>query len=166
MFITKPQNVQTMLKNIKTIAMLILAGTAITITSCKKEGCTDANANNYSEDAKKDDNSCTYPTINLTSAGDGDVTGSGGSATATNTWNNTNTRSELNMDITSAKGGKMQVVLKDADGVEVLNETLEVGVGDDSITKCSATGTAGDWTVTVTLTDFDGDGSYSLDKGC
>ncbi len=29
-------------------------------TSCKKEGCTDATANNYNADAKKDDGSCTY----------------------------------------------------------------------------------------------------------
>jgi hypothetical protein len=30
------------------------------ISSCKKEGCTDADATNYNIDAKKDDGSCTY----------------------------------------------------------------------------------------------------------
>ena len=40
------------------IAALALS---ITATSCKKKGCTDPNAQNYSESAKKDDGSCTYP---------------------------------------------------------------------------------------------------------
>ncbi len=31
-------------------------------TSCKKKGCTDSNATNYSEEAKKDDGSCEYAT--------------------------------------------------------------------------------------------------------
>lgn len=33
---------------------------AIAFTSCKKEGCTDSTATNYSSKAKKDDGSCTY----------------------------------------------------------------------------------------------------------
>ena len=33
---------------------------ALALTSCKKEGCTDAKASNYSSEAKKDDGSCTY----------------------------------------------------------------------------------------------------------
>ena len=32
-------------------------------TSCKKKGCTDSNATNYSEKAKKDDGSCEFATI-------------------------------------------------------------------------------------------------------
>ena len=146
--------------------LLIATLSVTTFTSCKKKGCVDSNANNYDSEAKKDDGSCTYPTISLSTAGDGDVTGSGGSATATNTWENTQSKAELNMDITSSKGGKMQVVVKDADGTTVINETLEVGVGDDSKNVCSSAGTAGTWEVTVTLTDFNGDGSYSLSKGC
>jgi hypothetical protein len=42
-----------------TITMMVSASLA-TMTSCKKEGCTDATATNYSEEAKKDDGSCTY----------------------------------------------------------------------------------------------------------
>ncbi|MCO5259503.1 MAG: hypothetical protein M9916_05105 [Crocinitomicaceae bacterium] len=38
-------------------AMMI---TTLPLVSCKKEGCTDVNAANYSEKAKKDDGSCTY----------------------------------------------------------------------------------------------------------
>lgn len=33
---------------------------SLVITSCKKEGCTDATALNYNEEAKKDDGTCTY----------------------------------------------------------------------------------------------------------
>ncbi len=46
-----------MIKKI-TLAMLVLG--AITLSSCSKKGCTDPNANNYDEKAKKEDNSCTY----------------------------------------------------------------------------------------------------------
>lgn len=47
------------MKLIKTTA-LILSATALLATSCKKKGCTDSTAINYSEEAKKDDGSCTY----------------------------------------------------------------------------------------------------------
>jgi len=38
--------------------MLFVA--ASLFTACKKKGCTDANASNYSAEAEKDDESCTY----------------------------------------------------------------------------------------------------------
>ncbi len=111
--------------------------------------------------------SCSKEKISVNSAGDdGDVTGTGGSKSDTHTWNNSKARAELNMDITAKKGGSFQMIVKDADGNEVLNETLTVGQGDDSKTKCSAAGTPGEWEVTVKLKDFDGDGSFTLDQGC
>ncbi len=46
---------------LKTIALTVLiGGSIVTMSSCKKEGCTDPSATNYNEDAKKDDGSCTY----------------------------------------------------------------------------------------------------------
>lgn len=53
------------LKKMKTTKVkigMLLMGAAIMLTavSCKKEGCTDATATNYSESAKKDDGSCKY----------------------------------------------------------------------------------------------------------
>jgi len=43
------------MKKIAVLAMLI-----ILISACKKKGCTDALAENYSTEAKKDDGTCTY----------------------------------------------------------------------------------------------------------
>jgi hypothetical protein len=48
------------LKN-TTIKILTVAFLAIlSVTSCKKKGCTDPEAYNYSDEAKKDDGSCSY----------------------------------------------------------------------------------------------------------
>ncbi|UKN00462.1 YHYH protein [Paracrocinitomix mangrovi] len=41
-------------------SMLVLLGLTATVAACKKKGCTDPLAENYSEKAKKDDGSCTY----------------------------------------------------------------------------------------------------------
>ena len=44
--------------NIKIIAIAVFA--IVSFTSCKKKGCTDPAAYNYSDEAKKDDGSCSY----------------------------------------------------------------------------------------------------------
>lgn len=46
---------------VKTMMIAALGLSLVTgMSSCKKEGCTDASASNYNADAKKDDGSCTY----------------------------------------------------------------------------------------------------------
>lgn len=52
-----------MKKNVILIAAIALGTVCTTFTSCKKKGCTDETANNYSEEAKKDDGSCTYDPV-------------------------------------------------------------------------------------------------------
>jgi hypothetical protein len=47
-----------------TFKLALLAGlVAVTAISCKKKGCTDATANNYNKEAKKDDGSCTVCSV-------------------------------------------------------------------------------------------------------
>lgn len=95
----------------------------------------------------------------------GDVTGDGGSTSSTYTWTNNLQTVDYNMDITSAQGGSFQLSILDADGQSVLNETLVAGQGDDSRSGVSNVGIAGEWTVTVTATNFVGDGSFSISPG-
>ena len=157
------------------IIYLFTATTIITFTSCQKKGCTDPNANNYDTDAKKDDGTCTYPTVTFRSGGvavvdlatgddvDGDVEGAGGTASDTIIWDsNSKPRGDYSMDITAASGGSFQFIVKDAGNTVVLNQTLTSGVGDDSKSGVSASGTAGIWTLIIHLTDFSGDGSFSI----
>lgn len=47
-------------RKIKVAALLLMASLTVVTTSCKKEGCTDPNAINYSDSAKKDNGSCKY----------------------------------------------------------------------------------------------------------
>lgn len=51
-------------KNIK-LSILVAGALSLGLVSCKKEGCTDPNASNYNEEAKKDDGSCTYDESNF-----------------------------------------------------------------------------------------------------
>lgn len=48
------------MKKIQNITLALFV-VSIAATGCRKEGCTDETATNYSEEAKKDDASCVYP---------------------------------------------------------------------------------------------------------
>ena len=128
--------------------MLALVITALLMTNCNK------------------DEPMAAVSINETGSDvGGDVTGDGGSALSSYKWSNSLPTVDWNMDITASKGGSFNLRIDDADGKNVLNQMLEVGKGDDSKSGVSATGTAGEWTITVTLTDFNGDGSFSISPG-
>ena len=110
---------------------------------------------------------CKKATINVNaSSGDGDITGKGGSKTEVFDWENNQSKAEYNMDITAANGGTFQLIVEDAAGTVVIDEMLTAGTAPDSKDGCSGTGVSGTWKVTLKIVDFDGDGSYSLSKGC
>ncbi len=51
------------------LSLLILLACTVSLSSCKKKGCMDADASNYNEKAKKDDGSCTFkPVITVVGA--------------------------------------------------------------------------------------------------
>lgn len=118
-----------------------------------------------SDDAPAPSATVTYTPLTATNAVDGDVVGSGGSTTKSYTWNNSASTAEVNMDITTSQGGSMKMVILDADGNVVLDEVITSGSTDDSFSGVTSIGSPGAWTITVTMTSFSGDGSFSLSQG-
>ena len=106
-------------------------------------------------------------TVNEGPNGDigGDFTGSGGSGSRTVEWTNNLATADYNADITATASGTFQMVVADAEGTVVLDRSLTGGSEPDTIDGVTAAGEPGTWTVTITLTAFDGDGSYSLSAG-
>jgi len=96
---------------------------------------------------------------------DGDFTGDGGSTTRTFIWQNALSTADYNADITATTDGTFSMVVKDANGNVVLDKSLSGSVEPDSMSGVTSSGTSGTWSVTITLTSFNGDGSFSLSEG-
>ena len=96
---------------------------------------------------------------------DGDFTGDAGSVTRTFLWQNSLSTAEYNADITATTDGVFKMVVKDVDGNVVLDKSLSGVIEPDSFSGVTASGTSGIWSVTITLTSFNGDGSFSLSQG-
>lgn len=111
------------------------------------------------------------PTVNITvnegPNGDigGDFTGDGGNGSRTINWTNNLPTADYNSDITSATSGTFQIIIADADGTVVLNRSITGGTEPDTIGGVTDAGQPGNWTVTIILDSFNGDGSYSLSAG-
>lgn len=111
------------------------------------------------------------PTVNITvnegPSGDigGDFTGDGGSGSRTISWTNNLATADYNADITATAPGTFQIVVADATGTVVFDRSLIGGTEPDSIDGVTDAGEPGNWTVTITLESFNGDGSYSLSAG-
>ncbi|MAL59043.1 MAG: hypothetical protein CMC14_03255 [Flavobacteriaceae bacterium] len=95
----------------------------------------------------------------------GDFTGDGGSVTRTFNWQNALTTADYNADITATATGMFTMVVRDADGTVVLDRSLDGAVEPDSFSGVTSAGTSGNWSVTISVTNFNGDGSYSLSEG-
>ncbi len=137
--------------------LLIFSVLFFSMTSCKKE---------YAQynDGEVVEDSFTG-TVDVTSTGTnpaGDFEGDGNSGTYSFAWENSKRRAHLNFDITSPSGS-VQMILNDARGNEVLNQTITGGNSADTYSGLSEEGVSGMWLVTVVLSNFDGDGSYSLE---
>ena len=132
------------LKKSLLVFMAIVGITSATLTSCQKDEPLTAIINVSTLDNKS-----------------GDVKGDGGSATKTFTFNNSNTTAGWDMSIT-AKSGSFKLILKDASGKTVLDQTLTAGSGPQSASGTTTAGTSGIWTATITLTNFNGTGDYSF----
>ena len=106
-------------------------------------------------------------TLNEGLSGDlgGDFNGNGGSTTATYNWQNALTTADYNADIMASTQGVFRAVVEDADGIVVLDRSLNGEIEPDSFPGVTSVGTAGTWTVTITLITFIGDGSFSLSEG-
>ncbi len=96
---------------------------------------------------------------------DASFTGNGGSLTRDFQWNNNLTTADFNADITATAQGTFQMVVRDSEGEIVLDRTINGAVEPDSIDGVTSSGTSGIWTVTIIVTDFNGDGSFSLSEG-
>ena len=136
------------MKNLLKLSLLML--TITVFISCSKDDAVTASVNNKS---------------NSLGNFDGDVTGNGGSVSETFTWNNALTTADYNMDITATSDGSFRLLIKDANGATVLDKTLQGNVEPDTFSGVTSAGAAGDWKITLTLTNFDGDGSYSVSSG-
>ena len=114
-----------------------------------------------------DDGPTANITVNEGPSGDigGDFTGSGGNASRTINWTNNLATADYNADITATASGTFQIVVADSEGTVVLDRTLNGGTEPDSIDGVTQAGEPGNWTVTITITSFNGDGSYSLSAG-
>ncbi len=96
---------------------------------------------------------------------DASFTGNGGSTTRMFSWNNNLTTADYNADITATTDGTFNMIVTDADANIVLNRSLNGAVEPDSFSGVTDAGTAGIWTVTITVESFSGDGSFSLSEG-
>jgi hypothetical protein len=96
---------------------------------------------------------------------DASFTGNRGSTTRIFSWKNNLTTADYNADITATSEGIFRMLVKDADSNTVLDKSLSGAVEPDSFSGVTSSGTSGIWTVTITLTSFNGDGSFSLSEG-
>jgi hypothetical protein len=114
-----------------------------------------------------DDGPTANITVNEGPSGDigGDFTGNGGNASRTINWTNNLATADYNADITATATGTFNIIVADSEGTVVLDRTLNGGIEPDTIDGVTQSGEPGNWTVTITITSFNGDGSYSLSEG-
>ena len=82
----------------------------------------------------------------------------GVTATQTYSWNNTGTKATINHSTTTSEGSA-QLTIRDASGTVVYTRALA-----PSLNEPSATGTAGTWTIVLTMTSYSGTLNFRVQK--
>ena len=123
----------------------------------------------------KDDDSFARITVNSTllegdrSDFNGDIdasfTGNGGSVSRSFIWNNNLNTADFNADITATSKGSFRMTVEDSEGSVVLDRTIDGGTEPDTIGGVTSSGASGIWTVTIKVTSFTGNGSFSMSQG-
>ena len=151
--------------NLNFMILFIGIMSVLSLTGCQKEGCTDANANNYDPDAKKNDGSCLYPHVvpSIIQEGVYYLTGNGGSISESHYWNNSEVEASYYIESVEGESGSIQLVIQDADGNVVADEIVLAG---DDIESCTNSGKAGQWTITINLIGYSGEAGIILNEGC
>jgi hypothetical protein len=110
-----------------------------------------------------------FANVTLTEGIDGDIggdfTGSGGTTSETFNWQNNLSTADYNADITASTTGLFQMIVKDSEGMTVLDRSLNGGTEPDTFSGVTSSGEAGMWTVTINVSNFKGDGSFTLSEG-
>jgi len=96
---------------------------------------------------------------------DASFSGNGGTAIRSFTWNNNLNTADYNADITASSAGDFQMIVEDSEGLVVLDRVIQGGAEPDTIGGVTQSGASGIWTVTIRVTDFNGDGSFSMSEG-
>ena len=94
----------------------------------------------------------------------GEFSGNDGKVERTFLWQNSSNIANYDADITSSSNGFFEMEVKDADGNVVLNKTLQGDAQPDSLSGQTSSGTTGTWSITITLSSFDGNGNFSLSE--
>lgn len=144
------------LKNLFIVAFAVLAMTAVSCSSDDSQPTVEVTVNGTVLFDNGDD---------FIGDVDGDFTGNGGSESRTFLWQNSLNTADYNADITATSEGSFRMVVQDADSNVVLDRSLSGASEPDSFSGVTSSGTPGIWSVTITLTSFNGDGSFSLSEG-
>ncbi|MGB5663933.1 hypothetical protein [Eudoraea sp.] len=133
-----------------TIFILLIIIASLILSSCNNDDDLSAN-------------------VNLTEGIDGDIggdfTGNGGTTSETFNWQNDLSTADYNADITASTVGLFQMIVKDSEGTIVLDRSLNGGVEPDTFSGVTSSGESGMWTVTINVSNFNGDGSFTLSEG-
>ena len=156
----------TRVNNFRTLKLMLLVPAMVLFIACNNDDDTYARV---TVNGTQLTTSASDFVVGDTSDFNGDIdasfTGNGGSTTRMFSWNNNLSTADYNADVTLTAEGNFQMIVEDSQEVVVLDRTLQGGTEPDSFSGVTDAGSPGIWTVTIIVTNFNGDGSFSLSEG-